>query len=67
MKLKALTDIIPLMEQGYKLTEIGRMLKPRRSKATMYVYARRLREAGHVLPPRKAGRPKIPVSVPEAE
>jgi len=56
MKIKKLSEIIPLIEKGKTLKEIGEMLEPKRSPSTMWRYARTLRDAGYKLPTKKGRR-----------
>lgn len=61
MKLEKISDIIPLIEQGYTLAHIGRhILKPRRTPDTMYRYLRKLREAGYVIKTQR-GKKKLEI------
>ena len=56
MKINKLSDILPLIEEGYNLVEIGNMLRPKRKPQTMYKYMMQLKKAGYVIDLKK-GRP----------
>lgn len=63
MKIKKLTDLIPIINANPSLTfrEIGNMLTPRRKEQTILKYVRLLKASGHIIPARKRGRRKLTI------